>query len=59
MTQTQRLSTHANDGYQVAFARSLIKAVGFEGAVRYCMENQWLGTLSHIEFLHRQHRTSR
>lgn len=50
MTDAMRRS-HRNRDYQAEFAERLLKAVGFEAAVRECYENQWLGTLIHIRKL--------
>jgi len=40
---------HRDD--QADFAQRLVKAVGYEDAVRTCYENQWLGTLVHVQRL--------
>ncbi|WP_167730549.1 hypothetical protein [Terasakiella sp. SH-1] len=45
--------TYKNRDYQADFAQRLVKAVGFENAIRECYENQWLGTLVHIQHLQR------
>jgi hypothetical protein len=45
--------TYRNRDYQADFAQRLVKAVGYEDAIRECYENQWLGTLIHIQRLQR------
>lgn len=47
--------TYQNSDYQADFAQRLVKAVGFNDAIRECYENQWLGTLVHIQHLKRRH----
>lgn len=43
--------SYRNSDYQADFAQRLVRAVGYEGAVRECYENQWLGTLLHVQRL--------
>jgi hypothetical protein len=50
MTEFSRRANRNRD-YQAEFAQRLVKAVGFEAAVKECYENQWLGTLIHIRRL--------
>ncbi|SCA58235.1 hypothetical protein MTBPR1_90082 [Candidatus Terasakiella magnetica] len=50
--------TYRNRDYQADFAQRLVKAVGFDDAIRECYENQWLGTLIHIQHLQRAYYTS-
>jgi len=47
--------TYRNRDYQADFAKRLVKAVGYEDAIRECYENQWLGTLIHIQSFYRVH----
>lgn len=42
---------YRNKDYQADFAQRLVKAVGYENAIRECYENQWLGTLVHVQRL--------
>jgi len=50
MTNTMSRA-YRNKDYQADFAQRLVKAVGYEDAVRTCYENQWLGTLVHVQRL--------
>ncbi len=47
--------SHKNTSNQADFAQRLVKAVGFEDAIRECYENQWLGTLIHIQQMRNTH----
>ncbi|MDV7338380.1 hypothetical protein RYZ26_02145 [Terasakiella sp. A23] len=54
MTYAQQ-RTYRNRDYQADFAKRLVKAVGFDDAIKECYENQWLGTLIHIQHLRHLH----
>ena len=47
--------SYKNTSNQADFAQRLVKAVGFEDAIRECYENQWLGTLIHIQQMRNTH----
>ena len=44
-----------NHDYQRDFAKSLIKNLGYEGAVQACYENQWHGVLGAVDREKRKH----
>jgi|GEM_PF-4542000 len=50
MTNTMNRA-YKNKDYQADLAQHLVKAVGYEGAIRECYEKQWLGTLVHVQRL--------
>ena len=50
MTHSEKRLNRQLD-YQEAFAKRLVNTMGFEGAVRECYENQWLGTLIYVQRL--------
>ena len=52
MSRSERRA-YNNGDYQADFAKRLVKAVGYDDAIRECYENQWLGTLIHIQHLQR------
>ena len=49
-------SRESDDAYQRRLALSLIDAVGFDGAIRYCRNNSWDGVLRAVRALSRAKR---
>jgi len=43
-----------NHDYQRDFADSLIKSLGYDGAIQACYENQWHGVLAAVDQAKRQ-----
>jgi hypothetical protein len=50
MNRQSEISARATH-YQSDFAKRLVKAIGYDEAVQACYENQWLGTLIHVQDL--------